>query len=217
MTYKEFLDKYRDQIDSGDFKNPLFEGFYGSNLWKDLMTNLIKLGVNPLVGFNKVPSYFFSDSKIGSIVIPDSVTSIEYYAFLNCTKLTNVTIPDSVKSIEWGAFQNCISLTSITIPSNVTNIGYQAFSGCSSLTSIVIPDGVTGIEGYEFSGCSSLTRITIPDSVTVIEHYAFYDCSSLTSIYYKGTKQQFMAIKKGGSWKPEPLIEIKCSDGVIKI
>ena len=117
-----------------------------------------------------------------STIIPNSVTSIESYAFYNCSSLTSITIPNSVTSIGYGAFSVCSSLTSITIPNSVTSIGYSAFSYCSSLTSISIPNSVTSIAYSAFSDCSSLTSITIPNSVTSIELEAFGGCSSLTSI-----------------------------------
>ena len=117
-----------------------------------------------------------------SYSIPDSVTSIGYCAFEDCSSLTSITIPDSVTSIGGEAFRGCRSLTSVTIPDSVTSIGYMAFYGCSSLTSITIPDSVTSIGWSAFEDCSSLTSITIPDSVTSIGNHAFEDCSSLTSI-----------------------------------
>ena len=121
-------------------------------------------------------------SKLTSITIPDSVTSIGSSAFSDCSSLTSITIPDSVTSIGGWAFDGCKGLTSITIPDGVTSIDKYTFSGCRSLTSITIPDGVTSIDKYTFSGCSSLTSVTIPDSVTSIGSYAFWECSSLASI-----------------------------------
>jgi len=115
-------------------------------------------------------------------IIPNSVTSIEQYAFVACSSLTSITIPEGVTSIGQGAFSGCSSLTSITIPEGVTSIGQGAFYGCSSLTSITIPEGVTSIGQRAFLGCSSLTSITIPEGVTSIASDAFLGCSSLTSI-----------------------------------
>lgn len=50
-----------------------------------------------------------------SYVIPDTVTSIGDFAFLECKNLESVTIPDSVTEIGDSAFCICTSLTSITI------------------------------------------------------------------------------------------------------
>lgn len=115
----------------------------------------------------------------GDVVIPDSVTSIEEYAFYECASVTSIKIPNSVTEIGWYAFSGCTSLTSITIPDGVTSIDDYTFSCCTSLSSITIPDSVTSIGLYAFSGCTSLTSITIPDSVTSIGDNAFYNCNKL--------------------------------------
>ena len=93
----------------------------------------------------------------GAVTIPNGVTSIEFFAFRNCTSLTSVTIPDSVTSIGDGAFYGCSSLTSVVIPNSVTSIGEYAFFYCKSLTSVTIPDSVTSIRWGAFSGCEKLT------------------------------------------------------------
>ena len=64
----------------------------------------------------------------GIITIPTTlggcpVTHIESSAFRECKGLGSVTIPEGVTSIGAGAFANCTNLTSITIPNSVTNIG----------------------------------------------------------------------------------------------
>ena len=120
--------------------------------------------------------------KSGKYVIPNSVTSIDHFAFVGCSSLTSVTIPDRVTSIGECTFDGCSSLTSVTIPDSVTSIGGYAFSGCSSLTSVTIPDSVTSIGENAFYGCSSLTSVTIPDSVTNTGYGVFSNCSSLTSV-----------------------------------
>ena len=100
---------------------------------------------------------------------------------------TSYTIPDSVTSIGYYAFRECSSLTSVNIPNSVTEIGIYAFYKCSSLTSVTIPDSVTLIGQHAFHECSSLTSVTIGNSVTSIGIEAFRYCSSLKTLYCKPT------------------------------
>jgi len=48
----------------------------------------------------------------------------------------STVIPNSVTSIGWYAFLNCSGLTSVNIPNSVTSIGAYAFYGCSELTDV---------------------------------------------------------------------------------
>ena len=119
-------------------------------------------------------------------IIPNSVTSIESYAFVGCSSLTSIEIPNSVTSIGDDAFSSCSSLTSITFGENsqLTSIGDWAFSYCSSLKNIEIPNSVTSIGDYAFEDCESLTSVTFEENsqLTSIGYRAFWWCSSLTSI-----------------------------------
>ncbi|MCL2230251.1 MAG: leucine-rich repeat domain-containing protein [Treponema sp.] len=146
----------------------------------------------------------------GSFTIPNSVTSIGYYAFNGCWNLTSITIPSSLTSIDEYAFyyffygSTNLSITwdynpalkaddflyysirhllkIVNISSAVTSIGDEAFFGCTGLTSITIPNSVTSIGSSAFFGCTGLTSITIPNSVTSIGSSAFLGCTGLTSI-----------------------------------
>ena len=84
-----------------------------------------------------------------------------YSPFYNKTKLASVTIGNSVTSIGDYAFYGCDGLTSITIPNSVTSIGERAFSSCSGLTSITIGNSVTSIGDYAFYYCSGITNISL--------------------------------------------------------
>ena len=104
------------------------------------------------------------------------------YKSAGCVGMTSVIIPNSVTSIEEATFNGCSGLNSVTIPSSVTRIEQTAFQKCTGLTSVTIPNSVTRIGGHAFSGCIGLTSITIPNSVTRINDFAFLGCSGLTSL-----------------------------------
>ena len=59
---------------------------------------------------------FENCSHITHIFIPNTVTSIGYYAFFKCSSLTNINIPNSVNSIGVCVFDECPKLSVITIP-----------------------------------------------------------------------------------------------------
>ena len=159
---------------------------------------------------------FYSDDNITSFTFGDEVESIPVFLCYGMSKLTSITIPNSVTSIGDRAFSDCENLTSIVveggntvydsrencnaiietatntlthgckatvIPNSVTRVGEFAFASCKNLTSVNIPDGVTSIENGAFYGCMGLTSITIPNSLTSIGWWGtFYYCTSLTAI-----------------------------------
>jgi hypothetical protein len=122
------------------------------------------------------------EGKGGCYTVPDSITSIEDFAFYQCRSLTSVAIPNSVTSIGRWAFAVCFSLGSVTIPNSVTNLGGSAFWDCTSLASVAIGNGVTSIGDGAFYQCTSLARVAIGNGVTSIGGSAFGDCESLTSV-----------------------------------
>ncbi len=135
---------------------------------------------------------YLNGEEVKDLVIPNSVTSIEYSAFEGCTALTSVTIPNSVTSIRYGAFHGCSGLTSIVVEEG--NAVYDSRNNCNAIiktesntllqgcNTTIIPDSVTSIEDDAFVDCESLTSITIPNSVTSIGDGAFFGCSGLTSV-----------------------------------
>ena len=112
---------------------------------------------------NQTQIVFVPNSFKGTVIIPDSVTSIGNYAFDNRHEVTSINIPDSVTEIGHNAFYNCDGLTSITIGSGVTSIGDEAFLECAGLMSVTIPDSVTEIGYKAFSSCNALKEVHISD------------------------------------------------------
>lgn len=121
----------------------------------------------------------------GIIKFSAPVTTIGDSVFDYSSRLTSIIIPNSVTSIEYRAIDYCDNLTSVFIPNSVTSIGDMAFCGCYNLTNVTIPNCVTTIGEHAFGSCASLTSITIPNSVTSIGDAAFCNGFSLTAIYGK--------------------------------
>ena len=139
-------------------------------------------------------NWYIGRALVSEIIIPDSVTKIQNYAFYGASQVTSITIPDSVTSIGREAFRGCTSLTEIAIPDSVTSIGDYAFAKCNSLAAITIPfigrtknDTGVSLQGtfamiFGNQVPNSLKTVVIHAGLTAIKSNAFSNCTSLTSI-----------------------------------
>ena len=153
----------------------------GNNAF-DLCSNLVEINVDKNnnkyssldgVLFNKEQDILIKCPNKETYIVPNSVVSIDKYAFNCCVNLVNVLIPNSVTTIGSGAFEYCENLESINIPYGIKSIEYGTFQDCSNLVNITIPKTVTSIGYHAFEGCMRLENISIPDSVVDIGSYAF--------------------------------------------
>jgi len=118
---------------------------------------------------------YYIPSRLRSVVVTGG--NLLYGAFYGCSRLTSVTIPSSVTTIDASAFYNCRGLTSVTIHNSVTNIGNFAFFNCIGISGLLsIPNSVEAIGESAFSGCSGIDSLYIGSSVETIGDNAFVDC-----------------------------------------
>ena len=131
-------------------------------------------------------------------IASDTISAINTALQSNSKAMVNLDLSGTtgLTSIDIFAFSECTGLTSVKIPNSVESIGKDAFKNCSSLESVTIGNSVTSIYNYAFYNCSSLTSVTIPNSVTTIGVSAFEYCGSLTTVNYKGTEEQWGQISK---------------------
>lgn len=116
------------------------------------------------------------------VVIGNSVIEVGKQSFMDCSNLKEVYFGSSVKNINKSAFDDCTNLSKIVFSNSITSIGDCAFNRCTGLTDVTIPNSVTFIGGSAFHGCTELTSIVIPNSVKEINSWTFSGCSKLSSI-----------------------------------
>lgn len=131
---------------------------------------------------------FRFQSDITGVTFPDGVTVIKDGAFDLCTGMEYVVFPpNTLKTIGYGAFSDCSNLYYVEIPNGVTTIPYDCFKGCSNLQRVKLPEGLTEIGMSAFESCSMLKSITLPSTLTEIQYGAFLGCDAMTSIVVKAT------------------------------
>lgn len=133
-----------------------------------------------------IGEYAFSYCDVETVVLPDTVTHIEGFAFDSCTELQEITLSENLQVLGENAFDSCKKLTSVVIPNGVTELGEMCFNNCRSLQEVILPAGLTTIGDWAFYNCQALTTLTIPASVTSIGAWAFDDCTALESVYFEG-------------------------------
>lgn len=142
-------------------------------------------------GLTSIGYYAFMNcTNLTSVVIPEGVTLLDYKAFAY-SGLTEITIPESLNSTNNVVFEGCEALTVMNYNAiNCTRVAeyyYSWLTGCNSLTTLNIGENVQSIPWGAFRGCSNLTgELTIPESVTSIASDAFAG-TSFTTINYNAT------------------------------
>jgi hypothetical protein len=138
-------------------------GYIGKNVNVAIPAKIQKIPVVEVRGF--------SNEKITSVIIPDSVKVIGGGAFRECPNITSVVIPANVKEIMSNAFQDCSNLTSVTFKGKDVIIGNEAFQGCRNLTNLVFSNGA--LKPSEYKGKIGPQTGLLGDIVYYTEHYYY--------------------------------------------
>lgn len=129
----------------------------------------------------------FKGCNAERIVLPDTVETIESYAFDDCMYLKSVHLPEGLKAIGYWAFGYCESLAEINIPASVEKIDQSAFYS-AAIRKITVAEGNVslrvennclvdskGVLIVGYGDCS------IPYGVKIIGNYAFHNNTAITS------------------------------------
>ncbi len=125
----------------------------------------------------------YSDEKTDAeLKLPETVASIDNYAFYGNRNLTSAYVPDSVTKLGTYAFLTCANLREARLPDSITVIPTATFNGCD-LRYFEVGKNVTKIGNNAFEGCYELA-ISIPESVNEIGLRAFSTASNGTTTIY---------------------------------
>ena len=185
------------------------------------------------MGFEDSYTYPYEELVIPSSYDDLPVTEISKTAFSECVKnVTSLVLPDSLQSLEpgvLGEFTNLISLTipfvgknretgltlmelfseqnrnNVNLPTSLTSVTVtdsiciyeRTFFYAPGLTDIRINEGCTEIGLKAFSSCVALENLYLPSSLQTIADDAFsrsFSQATAPTIYFAGSESQWQSI-----------------------
>lgn len=106
---------------------------------------------------SKIGMYAFSGcSSIESVIVPNSITTVDVSAFRNCALLQNVEFYGNNNVVPVECFYECAALKNVRLSAYLTTIKSRAFAGCTSLEYLELPDTIQSISSNAFNGCDNL-------------------------------------------------------------
>lgn len=125
---------------------------------------------------------FYDCPNLQSISLPNTLNTIERFAFTYDSLLKNVVLPNSVTTVGEWAFHNCQSMERFTISNSLAVLDTGVLSRNKNLLSIVITNNITIIRDSVFNKCSGLLDVSMGNNVVSVGEKAFR-CSSLEHFY----------------------------------
>ena len=122
-------------------------------------------------GTKSIETSAFKDSKVKSVICPDSLQNICCLAFNECPKLQHVDFGKGITilgGMQRPVFHKCDSLKTIEFPSQIKYIGENLFSRCFNLSKIIFHEGLEKIGPNTFSSCKNVDTVKFPASLTYV-------------------------------------------------
>lgn len=144
----------------------------------------------------KVGRSAFKMSDVKKVVLPDTITEIEDFAFSFSSELSEIQLCEGITSIGTNAFSGCVNLKSIQLPSTLEHIDIFAFDA-SGLENVVIPKNVKTVGEYAFAECTELKNVTFEGIKTTICENTFNKSSNVNIVADKNAAVIKTAKSKG--------------------
>lgn len=150
------------------------------------------------------------------IVLPHSLTSLDSYAFHNCTGIKGFYGNDKFHTPD----NRCLVFDQTAGSVAWSGRWISRFVG-DNITDYVIPDGIKGIENYAFDGLYNLRSVTFPSSIVEIGAYAINNCPNMEAVYGDCATEDHKSIVFGTQYRklivPKGVKEYYVPDGITSI
>lgn len=147
-------------------------------------------------GVERIRKRAFEKSFIKSVKLPNSLRTIEAYAFTRCMFLKSIDFGHGIKNIggngQKGAFSYCPWLEEVTFPEQIKSIGHETFAGCTNLRSIELNEGLETINTRAFC-MTSLKEIKLPKSIKQIQHAVFASHNGIDRVFTESIPLGFIS------------------------
>ena len=170
-TTDDFDDNASETTAAEKFRTTPAEYFkYSKNNWGIVIEKYI--GEDPIVVIpNEIEDLpvlvigngaFQNRKALKAVHLPETLQTINDWAFGYCSGLTEIRLPDELKYIGGAAFWYCTGLTEVHFPAYLQVIGWWAFEGCANLTDVYFPVALQKIGAKAFATCMSLENFHVP-------------------------------------------------------
>ena len=136
-----------------------------------------------------VDGYPIELTGLSAVILPESITKINKWAFFHCPNLKSVNIPSALQHLGIYVFAYTGISGTIKLPDSFTTMEVDGQNGnksfeASKISELIFPASFA-VNAYErFYNMTELTKITIYGEVTAFSNqFAFYGSTKLTDIY----------------------------------
>ena len=100
----------------------------------DQCTNLSKVTLGDQL--RTIGNSAFAKTKLATVRIPGTITTLDGYIFNGCTALTSAVLESGIEAIPSGLFNGNTSLKEVTLPDTLKSVGDYAFGQCTALEKV---------------------------------------------------------------------------------
>ena len=141
---------------------------------------------------NTLDQYHFSSTNLETIILPNTLKTIDYYAFQDCSQLKRIVIGGKETTIMPTAFMGCSNLTDLIVLEDLilrADLDYEDYSGglfsSTQLNNLTINGKTENIPPHTFYNCKYLTGELVFKGVKSLGKNAFLGCENISKITFE--------------------------------